>query len=205
VIACDPGLANVGYGVVRRHSNSARPELVESGKIETPADWGLNDRLKKIWRELALLCCDKQIRPHYFGIEDQNGARVGARMNAKRQLDAARQGKAIKAFGFNANTDAVGEVVGIMKAVAFSYGIPVVMYAPQQAKIAVCGKGMGHATKLEVINAIRFVMFQGINQTVGEHEADALAGAVFVERMVHMQNKVVRGPRAAMQKARKAG
>lgn len=191
IAALDPGLTNVGLGLVARYG--AKLDLVESQHIHAPAADNLetpeakredmNRRLKKIWRDVALVC--REYRPALFGIEDQQGVRVGARMNQKRQIEAARKGQTIKAFGMSADADYVAEVVGLAKAVAFSYGIPVLMYSPQQAKIAVCGRGHGHAEKSEVIKAVR-LYFPGIEsngQVLREHEADAIAGAIYCERV----------------------
>lgn len=190
VAAVDPGLAHVGYGLVGRYG--AKLDLVESGYISTPADWDLNDRLKKIWRELATVCRD--FKPSVVAIEDQAGPSVGARMSAKRQLEAAQKGRTVKAFGFSANNDPIFEVCGIVKAVAWAYGIPVMMYTAAQAKIAVCGRGKGRAEKQEVIAAIRHY-FPGLErdgQKLGEHEADAIAGAIYCERVTMLGAKAMR-------------
>jgi crossover junction endodeoxyribonuclease RuvC len=181
-MAVDPGLAHVGYGLVGRYG--AKLDLVDSGHIPTPPDWDLNDRLRKIWRDLATVCRD--VRPTLMGVENQAPASIGARMQG---LKAAAKGE--KAGGFSANNDPVFEVVGIAKAVAFSYGIPVLLYSPQQAKIAVCGPGSGRATKQQVMQACR-VYFPGIERDghrLGEHEADAIAGAIYVERVTLLQSR----------------
>jgi Holliday junction resolvasome RuvABC endonuclease subunit len=181
----DPGLAHVGVAVVGRYG--AKLDLIDSCHIETPPDMELNDRLRLIWRRLAVCCRD--YRPSVLAIEDQAGVSVGARMSAKRQVEAAAKGRTIKAFGFSANNDPIFEVCGVAKAVAFGYGIPVVMYTAGQAKIAVCGKGKGRAEKREVIAAVRYY-FKGIERDghlLGEHEADAIAGAIYVERVTMLQ------------------
>jgi crossover junction endodeoxyribonuclease RuvC len=166
VCAIDPGLAHVGWGLVGRFG--PKLELVDSGHIETKPDEELTVRLRRIWLGLATVCRD--YRP----------ASVGARVMG---LKAAARGE--KGGGFGANNDPVFEVVGVAKAVAFSYGIPVMLYSPQQAKIAVCGKGSGSAKKAQVMQACR-VYFPGIERDghrLGEHEADAIAGAIYCERV----------------------
>lgn len=181
VCAVDPGLAHVGWGLVGRYG--AKLDLVDSGHIATPPDVELNDRLRTIWRQLAVVC--REYRPALLGIEDQAGVSVGARMSAKRQVEAAQKGRSVKAFGFSANNDPIFEVCGIAKSVAWSYSVPVVMYTAGQAKIAVCGRGKGRAEKREVIQAIR-AYFPGVERdghVLGEHEADAIAGAIHVERV----------------------
>lgn len=192
VLCADPGLAHVGYGLVGRYSGKF--ELVDSGHIETKAEQELTDRLRKIWLGFAKLCRD--YRPALVGVEDQAGASIGARMMG---LKAAAKGE--KAGGFNHSNDAVFEVVGAIKAAAFSYGIPVMVYSPKQAKIAVLGAGKGNAKKHEVIGAVRAI-FRGVverdGRTLGEHEADAIAGAIYCERATFLGERM-------KQKARKAG
>lgn len=186
IAAIDPGLTHVGLGIVGRYG--AKLDLVWSQHIKAEAEAGLetpeakrvdlNRRLKKIWREVA--CALRDYRPALLGVEDQAPATIGARMQG---LKAAARGE--KAGGFSANNDPVFEVVGIAKACAFAYGIPVLLYTPEQAKIAVCGRGNAHATKKEVIKAVRYY-FPGIEncgQVLREHEADAIAGAIYCERV----------------------
>ncbi len=183
--ALDPGIAHVGYGVVGRYG--AKLELIESGHITTSADDDLNVRLRRIWRELALVVRD--LKPELFGVENQANAAIGAR---QRGLEAAAQGR--KGGGFNAYNDQVFEVCGIAKAVAFAYAVPVMLYMPQQAKIAVCGKGKGSAKKSEVVTAIGHY-FPGLEHNgkpISEHEADAIAGAIYCERVTYLTAKRVR-------------
>lgn len=185
VLSVDPGLTHVGYGCVGRYGGAAKLELVESGHITTSADEELTDRLRRIWRELAMVVRD--LRPVLIGVENQSGAAIGAR---QRGLDAARRGE--KGGGFNASNDHVFEVVGIAKAVAFSYGVPVMLHSPQQAKIAVCGRGKGRAQKSEVLQAITRVYFPGIEhdgKRLSEHEADAIAGAIYCERVTYLTSR----------------
>ncbi len=182
ICACDPGIAHVGWGLVGRFG--AKLDLIDSGHIETKPDEELTARLRRIWVGLATVCRD--YRPALFGIEDQAPAAVGARVMG---LKAAARGE--KGGGFGANNDPVFEVVGVAKAVAFSYGIPVMLYAPKQAKIAVCGKGAGSAKKPQVMAACR-VYFPGIERDghrLGEHEADAIAGAIYCERVTLLASR----------------
>lgn len=182
VLSVDPGIAHVGWGLVGRFG--AKLDLVDSGHIETKPDEELTARLLRIWLGLATVCRD--YRPALFGVENQAPASVGARVMG---LKAAARGE--KGGGFGANNDPVFEVVGVAKAVAFSYGIPVMLYTPQQAKIAVCGKGAGRAQKAQVMQACR-VYFPGIERDghrLGEHEADAIAGAIYCERVTLLASR----------------
>jgi Holliday junction resolvasome RuvABC endonuclease subunit len=184
IASVDPGLAHVGWAIGGRYG--ARPEIVESGYIPTDPKAELDDRLREIW--LGLVRPFKVYRPKVVAIENQGPASIGKR---KKQLEAAAKGE--KAGGWNASNDHVFEVVGIAKAVAWSYGARVVMYAVQTAKKVAADNG--NATKQEVINAIRRIWFPGIEndgQPLSEHEADAIAGFICVERTLHMQSKVRR-------------
>lgn len=187
-LAADPGVAHVGFGLVGRFGASAKFELVDYGQISTKADADLNDRVRVIWRAFATLCRD--YRPCTVAIENQAGAAIGARMMG---LKAAAKGE--KGGGFNFSNDAVFEVVGAIKAAAFAYGIPVMLYAPQQAKIAVLGRGKGNAKKHEVIAAVRAI-FRGVVEVDGkmltEHSADAIAGAIHVERVTMLAGRTRR-------------
>lgn len=189
VLAADPGLAHFGWGLVARYG--AKLDLVDSGHIKTEPDGDRHDaiekaadlqrRLRLIWRGFAMAC--RTYRPKLIGIESQDQASIGARM---RGLEAARKGE--KAGGFNASNDHVMKVVGVVYAVAFSYGIEVVEYSPQQAKNGVLGPGNGWATKAEVMARVR-IYFPGIERDghpLDEHSADAIAGAIHVERISFM-------------------
>lgn len=187
IASVDPGLAHVGWAVGARYG--AKLDLIESGYIETEPSEDLDLRLRTIWVGLAKPF--KAYRPAVVGVENQSPASVGKRVM---QLKAARSGE--KAGGWNASNDQVFEVVGIAKAVAWSFGARVVLFTPERAKIAACGPGKGRATKSEVINAIRRCYFPGIEISTGrplvEHEADAIAGFIHVEREVFLQSKMRR-------------
>lgn len=141
----------------------------------------------------------KAYRPTLVGYECQRGVNVGARMNAKRAIAAAARGEAGPSLGFGANNDLVFEVVGIAKAVCWSYGSTLFRYTPQQAKIAVCGKGNGSAEKEQVREAIRFY-FKGYEQLMKRcidlNEADAIAGAIHCERVTFLAGRAAGRRRA---------
>lgn len=175
VLAADPGIRHVGFGVVGRRASKF--ELVDHGEISTKSDADLNDRLRVIWQAVARLCRD--YRPALLGVENQAGAIIGARQRGEQ----------------NAFNDQVLEVVGAIKAAAFSYAIPVMLYSPQQAKIAVLGHGNGNAKKAAVMGAVRAIFKGAIEQDgqpLGEHEADAIAGAVYCERVTYLSARAQR-------------
>lgn len=184
IASVDPGYRRVGWCVGARYG--ARLDLAESGCIETTTDDEQEVRLRQIW--LGLARPFKAYRPKVVCIENQSPASVGKRVM---QLKAAARGE--KRGGYNDSNDQVFEAVGIAKAVAWSYGARVVLFAPQSAKKSVTSNG--NATKLEVINAIRFIYFKGMEQgraPLEEHEADAIAGFIHCERAIHLAARAVR-------------
>ncbi len=191
VMCIDPGIAHLGVGVVARFG--AKLDLVDSEHIDTPPDEDADDRERRIWLRLATIA--KEYRPAIVGYECQRGVNVGARMNAKRAIAAAKRGEQGPTLGFGANNDLVFEVVGIVKAVCWSYGSTLFRYTAQQAKIGVLGKGEGHADKKRVRERIR-VYFPGYEQLMQReldlNECDAIAGAIHVERVTFMQQKRIR-------------
>lgn len=189
VMAVDPGIAHVGVGLVARYG--ARLDLVDSTHIDTPPDEDADDRERRIWVKLATIA--KEYRPALVGYEDQRGVNVGARMNAKRAVEAARRGIDGPTLGFGANNDLVFEVVGIAKAVCWSYGAQLYRYTAQQAKKAVAGNG--RAEKTAVRSAIRHY-FPGYERLaereIDLNEADAIAGAIYCERVTYLSGRVRR-------------
>ena len=196
VMAIDPGIRHVGVGIVARYGG--RLDLVDSAHIDTEADEDIDDRERRIWLRLARLC--KEYRPGMVGYEDQRGVNVAARMNAKRAFAAMKRGEEAPDLGFGGNNDPVFEVVGIAKAIAWSCGSQLFRYTAQQAKIAVLGKGNGHAEKKSVRDAVRRY-FPGYETLMGRvidlNESDAIAGAIHCERVTFL------GAKATAQKARK--
>jgi Holliday junction resolvasome RuvABC endonuclease subunit len=195
VLAADPGLAHFGWGCVSRFG--AKLDLVDSGHIETAPQGDRHDaaakaadlrrRLRAIWHGFAVAC--RTYRPRLVALESQDQASIGARV---RGLEAAARGE--KGGGFNSNNDHVMKVVGVVYAVAFSFGIEVFEYSPQQAKNGVLGAGHARATKAQVMAAIR-VYFPGIERDghrLDEHSADAIAGAIYCERVTYLSARAAR-------------
>jgi len=180
VLAVDPGIRHLGVGIVARYGGKL--DIVESCHIETDSKEDTDARERRIWFKLATLC--KAHRPAYVGYEDQRGVNVAARQNAQRAIAAVQRGAPIPTLGYAGGNDAVPEVVGIVKAVAWSFGATLFRYQAQQAKRAVAGDG--HADKEQVRAAIRHY-FKGYEQLMQRiidlNEADAIAGAIYCERV----------------------
>jgi Holliday junction resolvasome RuvABC endonuclease subunit len=185
-MAIDPGIAHVGVGIVARYG--AKLDIVESCHIETSPDEDTDARERRIWYRIATLA--KAHRPAFVGYEDQRGVNVAARQNAQRAIAAAKSGAPIPKLGYAGGNDAVPEVVGIVKAIAWSYGATLFRYTAQQAKKAVAGDG--RADKEQVRSAIRHY-FKGYEQLMGRiidlNEADAIAGAIYCERVTYLDAK----------------
>lgn len=178
----DPGLANSGFGVIRRLGR--RLDWLEAGTVTTDSARPLLERERHIWSTAVGLI--REHRPQVIGIEDQSGVSAGARMAAKRAIDAARAGREVKFFGFNASNDGVTEVVGILKAAAFAYGVPVVMLQPRTIKVQLVGAGGGKAEK-DQIKAVIARLFPDIGR-ISSHASDGLATAVTTERVWHLES-----------------
>jgi crossover junction endodeoxyribonuclease RuvC len=113
VLGIDPGLANTGYGVVRRRDG--RLAALDGGVIETPAGLPLERRLADVHDAIAALLDEHA--PDAVAIEELY-------------------------FGQNVRTAfAVGHARGAAMLAAGRRGVPCASYTPQQVKAAVCGSG----------------------------------------------------------------
>lgn len=177
-IGFDPGLANMGFGVIAREAS--RVVFVDAGTISTDSARPLEEREELIWREATALI--RQHKPVVAGLEDQSGVNAAARQNVARQLAAARSGREVKGFGFNASNDGVIECVGILKAVAFAYRVPIVMIQPRTVKVQLLGPGAGKAEKSDIKTAVRRIFPELHDARISSHAADGLAIAIGAER-----------------------
>jgi crossover junction endodeoxyribonuclease RuvC len=113
VLGIDPGLANTGYGVVRRRSG--RLVALDGGVIETTSELAAERRLAEIHRAVDDLIVRHE--PDAVALEELY-------------------------FGQNARSAfAVGQARGVVMLAAGQHGIPCAGYTPQQVKGAVCGSG----------------------------------------------------------------
>lgn len=113
VLGIDPGTAALGYGIVER--TSSRLRLVDAGCLETPATWGLPQRLLAIYR---LVVDEIELhRPDILAVE-----RLFFSKNAQ------------TAF-------AVGQARGVVLLAAAAAEVPVREATPNEVKTAVTGYG----------------------------------------------------------------
>jgi crossover junction endodeoxyribonuclease RuvC len=113
VLGIDPGLANTGYGVVRR--SGSRLVALDGGCIETAAGVAPERRLASIHARICELLDEHA--PDAVALEELY-------------------------FGQNARSAfAVGQARGVVMLAAGQRGIGCTGYTPQQVKGAVCGNG----------------------------------------------------------------
>jgi crossover junction endodeoxyribonuclease RuvC len=151
IFGLDPGLATLGFGLIRCQSGSSRAGSVlpmDFGVIQTPAKQEIGARLHTIYQDLHVLM--ERGKPHLVAIEKLFFYRMG-------------------------NTIAVAQARGIVMLVLAQYGVPYVEFTPAQVKQALTG--YGNADKSEVQEAVaRELALSKIPKP--DDAADALAVAL---------------------------
>ncbi len=113
VLGIDPGLANTGYGVVRRQGG--RMVALDGGVIETRAGVPIERRLADVYAGVDALL--QEHAPDAVALEELY-------------------------FGQNVRTAfAVGHARGVVMLAAGRHGLPCASYTPQKVKSSVCGHG----------------------------------------------------------------
>jgi crossover junction endodeoxyribonuclease RuvC len=113
VMGVDPGVANLGFGIVRVEGN--RMVALDGGVVETAAGLPMGRRLERIHAELAELIAWHE--PRAMAVEEVF-------------------------FGKNVETAmTVGRSSGVAMLAAAQAGIECFSYTPQAIKMAVCGSG----------------------------------------------------------------
>jgi crossover junction endodeoxyribonuclease RuvC len=113
VMGIDPGVANLGFGIVRVEGNHM--VALDGGVVETVAEAPIERRLERIHRALAELIAWHQ--PRALAIESVY-------------------------FGKNVHSaTAVGQASGVAMLAAAQSEIDCFSYTPQAIKMAVCGSG----------------------------------------------------------------
>lgn len=152
----DPSITAAGIALVRRVPNGY--ELVDARVVRTSASDTIVERCTAIWRALSAVL--REGYPQRLTIEEQHGPQVGAYERGE----------------FNADNSKTIVTVGLAMGCALAYGVPVVIMSPQQAKIAVLGKGGGHAEKSVVQAAVMRVT--RAPKRIAQDAADAVALAI---------------------------
>jgi len=146
VLGIDPGLSRCGYGVVASERN--RPRAIGYGVITTPPDAALPERLLELDDELRLLMA--QTRPSAVAVE-----RVLFQSNARTAIS-------------------VGQASGLALVAAARLGIPVVLYSPNEVKLAVTGNGRADKAAVQMMVA-RLLDLPGVPKPADAADALALA------------------------------
>lgn len=128
VMGVDPGLANLGIGVVQEVGKT--PGFLAARLVRTSSDEPMSQRLQAIYD--AVQACLTEFAPQALAIEGQFFHR--------------QAGTAFK----------VGEAVGVVTLAAAQYGVPVFEYGPMEVKNALVGTG--GATKEQVIYMVRAIL-----------------------------------------------
>lgn len=158
VLGADPGITACGLALVELGAGSS-PRLVVTKRIATKASEPLGARLGVIWRVASELVIAHH--PLVIAIEEQSGAQVGA----------------FHRGDFNVDNSKTMIVVGLLVGCAHAYGIPVVWVRPQQAKLAVTGKGGRSADKAQIKRAVAAICGVEVG-VLTEAGADAAAIAI---------------------------
>ena len=179
VLGIDPGLADVGYGVIDWPREGHAASLVDYGVIQTAAGESLAARLDQIYQRLSGLI--ERVKPDVVAIEELFFAK-----NVKTAMVVAH-----------------GRAACIL-ATARS-GVSVCEYTPLEIKQALTGHG--RASKIQVQMMVRAVLrLSEIPRP--DHAADALAAALCHVHLLPLQEKIDRAKSklgAAAPKAASAG
>lgn len=124
ILGLDPGLAVLGFGVIRCQIPQS-PTPLDFGAIKTEANTEMGERLRTIYDDLHTLMQEWQ--PDLVAIEKLFFYRMG-------------------------NTIAIAQARGVIMLVLAQHGVPFVEYTPAQVKQALTG--MGNADKQEVQQAV---------------------------------------------------
>jgi crossover junction endodeoxyribonuclease RuvC len=123
VIGIDPGLARVGYGVIRQELRG--PRAVAYGCIETDKDTPTSQRLLAIYADLDQLFAKYQ--PDAVAIE---------KLFFTKNVTSAMN---------------VAEVRGVIRLLAEQRQIPVTEYTPNQVKQAITGSGRADKKQMQMM------------------------------------------------------
>ena len=120
VLGIDPGMAIMGYGLVRDDADSL--QAVDYGVLTTPANSPVGERLSTLHR--GLLEIIERYRPEEMAIE----------LFVARSLRSALL---------------VGQARGVAILTAATHGLPVYEYSPMQVKQSVAGYGKGSKDQMQ--------------------------------------------------------
>jgi len=125
ILGIDPGMAIVGYSIIKYDGNT--PVLLHSGSIQTSKDKKESARLLEIWEDMNVIA--QKYKPDVCAIE--------------------------KLFFFRNQTTVmpVAHARGVILAVLEKHGIPIFEYTPMEVKQVLTG--YGRADKKEVEQMVK--------------------------------------------------
>ncbi len=181
-MGADPGVSSLGLGVIGRSGSAL--EFIDADTVH-PKGETLTEKEREIYQRTTALI--RKHHPLVLGIEDQLGVAAAARANQSRKAAAVAKGLiGPEAMGFNASNDGVIEVVGVLKAAAFAYGVPIVLMQPRSISLGILGPGQGGRDKDEAKKLVKarlcLIMPALRNVRISLHATDALAAGIVAER-----------------------
>lgn len=128
ILGIDPGMAIVGYGLIE--TNGEKPELLNSGSIQTSKDLSDSERLLEIFNDLSTLI--DELKPDQASVEN------------------------LFFFKNQKTVIPVAEARGVILTVLQKYGIPTYSYTPMEVKQVLTG--YGRAEKKEVEQMVKIAL-----------------------------------------------
>ena len=147
ILGVDPGIERLGWGLIEK--NGGKYLRIDSGVKKTLKTKKESERLWEIYQFLDELI--QKTKPQVLGTEKLFFAK-----NVKTAL-------------------VIGEVRGVILAVAQKHGLTIKEFSPLEVKSAICG--YGHATKKNVAEMLKLSLNMPKNRLLDD-ETDALALAL---------------------------
>ena len=181
-MGADPGVSSLGLAVLGRSGSAL--DFVAAATVHSKGAT-LTDKEREIYQVATAMM--RAHHPLVLGIEDQLGVAAAARANQNRKAAAIAKGlMGPEAMGFNAANDGVIEVVGVLKAAAFAYGVPIVLMQPRSITLGILGPGHAKADKRDVKQLVKerlcLIIPSLRDVRISLHATDALAAAFVAER-----------------------
>lgn len=170
IIAFDPGVAHLGYGLLE--VSPMRLRVLAHGDVGEASvkDERVERRLDRLASTIDGLF--NTWLPDVCGYENQSGVEVAMQAAGLSNYDSRR----------------VHEVTGMIRCsarTALAEPLPVFVPSPRTIKVATLGKGCGGADKAQVRRGIKRLL--GV--TCGEHAADALACSIATLRQFRLAER----------------
>lgn len=149
ILGIDPGIANTGYGIIKKNKNKKIFKYLDCGLIKTTPDCPIEERLKKINKSIEGLI--KNFQPDILAIE-----KVYFFKNLKTVIP-------------------VSQAQGVIMLAAANNKVPVSQFTPLEVKMTVTG--FGRAEKKAVQKKVEKILDLK-NLSKSDDAVDALAVAL---------------------------